>query len=176
MEDFVVRRSRLDDGEQIAATVAANVDHLRPFMPWANEESASAGFQATRAMSVMKNWDAGTDFEYLAVNSDSILVGNFGVHRRIGPDAVEIGYWLTREAQGHGYATRATRALTETALTLDDVRWVEIHCDVANVRSARIPDRLGYQLDRIVDWPEAAPAETGRHMIWVYPSASADQR
>jgi RimJ/RimL family protein N-acetyltransferase len=172
----VLRRSRLDDGERIAVMVAANLDHVRPFMPWANQESASAVFQASRAVSVMRNWDAGTDFEYLAIDQDSVHLGNFGVHRRIGPDAIEIGYWLTREAQGHGYATRAAHALTEAALALDDVRRVEIHCDVANVRSARIPDRLGYRMDRIIDWPKAAPAETGRHMIWVYPGESAIQR
>ena len=44
---------------------------------------------------------------------------------------------------------------------------VEIHCDEANVRSAAIPERLGYRLDRIEDDEIATPGETGRSMIWI---------
>jgi RimJ/RimL family protein N-acetyltransferase len=44
---------------------------------------------------------------------------------------------------------------------------VEIHCDEANVRSAAVPRRLGYRLDRVEDGDRTAPADTGRRMIWV---------
>ena len=44
---------------------------------------------------------------------------------------------------------------------------MEIHCDEANVRSAAVPRRLGYRLDRIEDDEVTAPAETGRSMVWI---------
>ena len=44
---------------------------------------------------------------------------------------------------------------------------MEIHCDEANVRSAAVPRRLGYRLDRIEDDDVTAPGEIGRSMIWV---------
>jgi RimJ/RimL family protein N-acetyltransferase len=76
--------------------------------------------------------------------------------------------WAT-SASGHGHATAASRALTEVALTLPGIERVEIHCDQANLRSQRVPERLGYRLDRIDPVPVAAPAETGHCMIWIYP-------
>jgi RimJ/RimL family protein N-acetyltransferase len=170
LDDFVLRRSGPEDGDLIAATVAANLEHVRPFMPWANEESASAAFQRTRSLTVVKEWDERASFEYLAVGPADVHLGNFGLHRRIGPDAIELGYWLTREAQGHGYATRSARALTAAALALDDVSRVEIHCDEANARSAAVPARLGYRMDRVIDVPPRAPRETGRQTVWVYPA------
>ncbi len=68
---------------------------------------------------------------------------------------------------GQGLATEAVALLTDAALAIDDVDRVEIHCDQANVRSATVPERLGYRLDRIDDDEIAAPGETGRSMIWV---------
>ena len=44
---------------------------------------------------------------------------------------------------------------------------MEIHCDEANVRSAAVPRRLGYRLDRIEPDAITSPGELGRMMIWV---------
>jgi RimJ/RimL family protein N-acetyltransferase len=63
----------------------------------------------------------------------------------------------------------AAKAVTEAAEALDDVDRVEIHTDEANVRSAAIPRKLGYRLERVdVRRPEA-PGESGRLQIWVRP-------
>jgi RimJ/RimL family protein N-acetyltransferase len=95
------------------------------------------------------------------------ILGSFGLHRRSGPDSIEIGYWVHAAHAGRGYATAAARALTQVALALPGVLRVEIHCDAANVASAAIPRKLGYRLDRIEDREPQAPSETGRLMIWV---------
>ncbi len=102
-----------------------------------------------------------------AVPGGAALVGTFGLHRRIGPGGIEMGYWIHVDHAGRGYGLAAARALTAVALALADVERVEIHCDVANAASAAIPRRLGYRLARIDDREPEAPAETGRHMIWV---------
>jgi RimJ/RimL family protein N-acetyltransferase len=115
-----------------------------------------------------EGWEAGTDFGFLLLDSgETELLGIFGLHRRIGPAGIELGYWLDRTAVGHGYASAAAEALTLAALKLPDIDRVEIHCDEANVRSQRVPERLGYRLDRIEDVEAKAPAELGRSMIWV---------
>ena len=51
---------------------------------------------------------------------------------------------------------------------MDDCR-VGIHTDEANVRSAAIPRKLGFRLDRIDLVTPEAPACTGRMQIWVNP-------
>jgi RimJ/RimL family protein N-acetyltransferase len=145
-------------------------------MPWAVPSAATIEEQQQRAARVEHWWDAGSDFTFLLLDaSETACLGLFGLHRRVGPDAVELGYWLSYDAVGKGHATAAARALTAAALTLPNVDRVEIHCDEANVRSRGVPERLGYRLDRIEADEIAAPAEIGRSLIWVYPPRSADR-
>jgi RimJ/RimL family protein N-acetyltransferase len=66
---------------------------------------------------------------------------------------------------GRGLATRAAGALTDAGPALPDVDRIEIRCDEANTASAAIPKRLGYH--RVEEREPAAPAESGRLMIWV---------
>lgn len=154
----------------MADAVAANLDRLGPWMPWAVPEAATVEGQRERETKVEEWWEDGSLYNYLLLDSaESSLRGIFGLHRRIGPGGLELGYWLDRGATGQGYATTAARALTHAALSLDDVARVEIHCDEANERSQRIPLRLGYRLDRIEADDIEAPGEVGRSMIWVFP-------
>ena len=96
------------------------------------------------------------------------VLGIFGLHRRIGPQAIEMGYWLSHDVVGRGYATAAAGALTTAAMNHCCIDRIEIHCDEANHRSQKIPQRLGYVLDRVEDDGIEAPAEIGRSMIWVF--------
>jgi RimJ/RimL family protein N-acetyltransferase len=171
LEASVLRRERPGDEALVADAVAANLGHLRPWMPWAVPEAATVEAQRERETKVEEWWEDGSLFNYLLLDpAERALRGIFGLHRRVGPRALELGYWLDRDATGQGHATAAARALTDEALTLDDVERVEIHCDEANERSQRVPLRLGYRLDRIEPDEIEAPGEVGRSMIWVYPA------
>jgi RimJ/RimL family protein N-acetyltransferase len=172
IRDIVLRRERLDDVDLVASTVRESLDHLRPWMPWATPAAATGAAQRERIIRVEQWWDAGSDFTFLLMDAvGKRMLGHFGLHSRIGPSAIEIGYWLAPDATGHGYATSAAGALTKAALDDLDVVRVEIHCDEANARSQRIPQRLGYRLDRVEDDEIEAPAEVGRSMIWIFPAA-----
>ncbi|WP_063750134.1 GNAT family N-acetyltransferase [Kitasatospora cheerisanensis] len=163
-----LRRRRVADAAGLNAAVLANLDHLRPWMPWAanaptlpeSEELSVRGEQV---------WDEGTDFMYLlGLDAEpALVIGGFGLHGRLGPGALEIGYWVHREHTGRGLATAAARALTGAALALPGITRAEIHCDESNGASAAVPRKLGYTLDRIDAATPTAPAETGRKMIWV---------
>lgn len=61
-------------------------------------------------------------------------------------DRAEVGYWLDAGATGQGFATEAAKALIDVAATIPWMENVEIHCDVANAASARVPQRLGFTL------------------------------
>ncbi len=50
------------------------------------------------------DWAAGGDVVYGAF-SESSVVGGCGIHRRAGPETLEIGYWVHVEQLGNGYAT-----------------------------------------------------------------------
>jgi RimJ/RimL family protein N-acetyltransferase len=113
-------------------------------------------------------FDAGTDFQFLfRETSTDALVGAGGVSRRVGPGAVEIGYWVRSDRHNRGYATRAAGAMTDATFTyLADVDRVEIHMDCANVASARIPEKLGYRLLRTETREKLAVGHTGKGYVW----------
>jgi RimJ/RimL family protein N-acetyltransferase len=187
---LILRRNRVGDAPAVARAIRESLDHLQPWMPWANPGAASVEAQATRLAEVEAAWHGGTDFVYLLVpeqddgdgggthdpvtgtatgTDDDEVLGMIGLHRRLGPGAIEIGYWTHVAHSGRGYMTAAAQAITRTAEALDDVRRVEIHTDEANVRSAAIPLKLGYRLDRVDTRRPEAPAESGRLQIWVRP-------
>lgn len=167
----LVRYRGGEEGALLAA-VAANLDHLRPWMPWA----AAPPTLATLADFVRRclvEFETGAGFGYwLREEETGDLVGGAGLHGRLGPGALEIGYWVHAGRTRRGYASAAAAALTTAALGIDGVHRVEIHCDEANVASASVPRRLGYRLAAVVDDEVEAPGESGRSMIWLTDAAA----
>jgi ribosomal-protein-serine acetyltransferase len=78
----------------------------------------------------------------------------------------EIGYWIHVDHVRRQLATRSAAALTEAGFALPDVGRIEIHHDVANVISGRVPSRLGYV--RLREEPAASESSggSGIHVIW----------
>jgi RimJ/RimL family protein N-acetyltransferase len=184
---LVLRRVHADDAGAIAVAVAASLEHLRPWMPWATPEAADLRSQLVRVAEADEMWDAGTGFIYAMIardagppgpaargmvrDPDGEFVGTIGLHRRLADGAVEIGYWTVAARTRRGYATAAAQAMTQVALALPGARRVEIHCDEANTASACVPRKLGYRLDRVEKHEKEAPGEVGRRMIWVWDPA-----
>jgi ribosomal-protein-serine acetyltransferase len=102
----------------------------------------------------------------LGIRFDDVAVGSCGLHRRIRPDGLEIGYWIHPSFTGRGIATSAGRLLTDAAFGIEGITHVEIHHDQANVASAGVPRRLGYRLVAEVADEIAAPAEIGIKHVW----------
>lgn len=164
-----LRRHRVSDATGIAEAVASSIEELRPWMPWAADEAADPDFQRQRLEASVDLWEQGSDFSYVVVDDEERVLGVMSLMARVGPRALEIGYWLRSDRAGRGIATSCVAALTKCALSCPGVDRVEIHCDEANVRSAAIPERLGYHLERIEDHEITAPGEMGRNMVWIFP-------
>ena len=166
-DDLVLRIVRVNDAAIVARSVRESLEHLRPWMPWASEESARETFQRQRLRGARHKAAMGEEWQYgLFPRDESMLVGAFGLIARKWPATIEIGYWVNVDAIGRGYAPRATRALTNAALALDGITTVCIRCDEANVRSAAVPRRLGFTLVSTETREPEAPAESGRLMVW----------
>jgi RimJ/RimL family protein N-acetyltransferase len=162
-----LRQFTVEDAVAIASSVRESLDHLRPWMPWANDQSADAAFQRERLRGLPAKAKSGEEWQYgLFRPDDDRVCGSFGLMTRMGPGTLEIGYWLHVDAGGRGDATRAAGALTDVALATDGVSRVYICCDEANTRSAAIPRRLGFTLTEVVGRAPEAPGERGRLMIW----------
>jgi RimJ/RimL family protein N-acetyltransferase len=165
---LVLRRLSVDDAATVAAAARDSLGHLRLWMAWATPEAVSVEAQTGRLHGPAGSWSANGSYEFGAFRSgDGPLVGMCGLHRRIGPGALEIGYWVHVNHIRQGIATSCAGALTTLGFGLRGVERMEIRCDAANVASAAVPARLGYHLDSVVEHEPEAPGEVGRRMQWV---------
>jgi RimJ/RimL family protein N-acetyltransferase len=175
VDNLVLRRHRVSDAAAIAQAVKDSLADLQPWMPWADERSASTEFQRIRLRQEKPFWDNGSVYTYLITReADGRLLGIVGLHRRVGAGALEVGYWLRTGETGSGVMTSAVKAVTGAALALPGIHKVELHCDEANRRSAGVARRAGYTLTTIRAKEPEAPAETGREMIWVMEGPDSD--
>lgn len=165
---LVLRRLTPEDAPALSRAVTESLDHLRPWMPWATPEAATVKAQRARLGGPAGTWEPdGSEYGFgMFLASDGTLVGGIGLHRRVGPRALEIGYWVHVAHTGRGYATSAAGAVTEVGFALAGTERLEIHCDAANRASAAVPVKLGYRLLRTEDREPQAPGETGRHQVW----------
>ena len=166
-DSYVLRLFRTGDSKALALAVGESLEHLRPWMPWADNESADERFQRRRLRGVQHKAAIGEEWQYGIFPADeSRVLGSFGLMTRQGPGTIEIGYWVHVDEIGHGLATLASRALTNVSLALDGITTVYIRCDERNTRSASVPRRLGFTLEQTVSRAPEAPGESGQLMIW----------
>lgn len=164
---YVLRRVTVDDAPAISVAATQSMEHLRPWMPWATPDGVSVEAQRARLSGPEWSWAPEGDYGYGVFLSDGRLVGALGLHRRIGPGALEIGYWVHVDHARRGIATASARALTDAGFAMRGIRRMEIHCDAANHASAAVPARLGYRMVGSENHEPEAPGEEGRRLIWV---------
>jgi RimJ/RimL family protein N-acetyltransferase len=134
-------------------------------MPWVTEEPLAREARIELLERWRREWEAGGDV-VVGLFLGTLAVGGGGLHRRIGPGALEIGYWVHVDHVGRGYASEAASTLTTLAFTVPGIDRVEIHHDRANTASGAVPQRLGFawageSIDEVT-----APGECGVEVRW----------
>jgi len=164
-DQLLLRRWVPGDAAVVGRAVDESLEHLRPWMPWVSQEPLSVERRRAMIQEWERAWLAGGDV-YMGVFLRARVVGSCGLHYRIGPGGLEIGYWTHPAFIRRGVATRAAGLLTDAAFALPVITRVEIHHDKANKASAGVPRKLGYQF--IGEEPDepAAPAEVGVSCRW----------
>ncbi|CAN90760.1 acetyltransferase, GNAT family [Sorangium cellulosum So ce56] len=170
---LTLRAWRPEDAPLIREAINTSLAHLRPWMPWAAHEPSS--MEATTALleKFRDDFTEGRDFHYgIFTRDERAVLGGTGLHPRIGPGALEIGYWLRETATRCGYATEAVAGLTRVALEELGVSRVEIRCDPRNTASAAVPRRLGYRHVTTLEANTLTPAGQPRDtMVWAQTAA-----
>ncbi|HEX4466971.1 MAG TPA: GNAT family protein [Solirubrobacteraceae bacterium] len=162
---LLLERWRSEDVEALHAATEASRAHLEVWTPWVCEGSIDA--RAAFVERSERHWESGEAFEYaIRTSTGGDVAGGAVLLARIGPDALEIGYWV---ASGHtrtGLATTAAALLAEAAFALEGIVAVQIHHDEANLASAAIPEKLGFRRIGTFPNPTSAPADTGFDTRW----------
>lgn len=139
-------RWTVEHAPALRVALAASEAHLRPWTPWVIDGKVPGMSLAERLAQHEAQFDAGAEWVYGLFSADGAeVLGGCGLYPRIGPRAVEIGYWLSAAHTGRGLATRAARVLTALALASPEIDRVEIRCERGNAASARVPERLGFE-------------------------------
>jgi RimJ/RimL family protein N-acetyltransferase len=142
---LVVRCYGPSDAKLLLESVAENVDHLKPWMPWAHAEPEPIEAIIDRVQRFRGLFDLHQDYVYGIFNKEETrLLGGTGLHTRLGQDQLEIGYWIHKDFTNQGLVTESTMALVKVAFEFIHVHRLEIHCDPRNLASASIPRKLGF--------------------------------
>ena len=150
---LVLRCYQPEDAAELARAVAASRAHLAPWMPWATQEITDPDHYLQLVRGFRAGFDMGVNFTYGIYDpTTGEQIGGGGLHPRIGPNALEIGYWIAVHRVREGLATETAAALTRVGFDVLGARRLEIRCEPDNVGSARVPIKLGYSRDGVIRW------------------------
>lgn len=158
--------------EDAPAVLAAFADpeirfwHMREV---ATEEEARSWIAAWR-----ERWSAETDGSWAiaAVGTDEV-VGQVAL-RTVGLEVGygQITYWVLPASRGNGVATQAVAALSRWSLEELGLHRLEIWHSVANARSCRVAENVGYALEATMR--SALQHEDGWHDMHVHGLVAGD--
>ena len=165
---LLIRCKRAADAPLLKRAVDSSLDHLRAWMPWAMYEPSELWVIEERIARFQREFVSGVDRSYGIFNAEETeILGGIGLHPGEFPGTLELGYWLRADQTGQGLATEAAAALTRAAFAELGAKRIEIRCDPKNLRSARIPERLGFRLEKVLIADTLTPSGEPRDtMVW----------
>jgi len=166
-ERLVIRCYEPEDAPQLHEAITRSVPHLRPWLPWVQQEPKGPEARVSIIRLFRGQFDLGLDYAFgIFDKTGKDIIGSTGLHTRIGKNAREIGYWIDINHINKGYATEAVSALIKTAFSIEGISRIEIRCAPDNIRSQHVPEKLGFRLEGIV---KTTAAEGVRDtMIWSF--------
>ncbi|MCF2141834.1 MAG: GNAT family N-acetyltransferase [Candidatus Lokiarchaeota archaeon] len=156
------------DAPLLEQAITESLEHLKPWMPWVHVEPEPIEKKINRLRKMRASFDLNKEFVFGIFNlKENQLIGGTGLHPRVEPNSIEIGYWIHADFTNQGIATEIAAALTKIAFEIYQFHLVEIHCDPRNIRSASIPRKLNFKheatlRDRVLNEKE----EPQDSMIW----------
>jgi RimJ/RimL family protein N-acetyltransferase len=144
-ERLVLRCWEPRDAPLLKDALDSSLEHLRPFMYWAHEEPQPVEAKAELLRGFRAAFDMGVSFVMgIFDRSEDQVLGGTGLHPRIGPGGLEIGYWVRASATRQGIATEVSAALTRVGFEVCEADRMEIRIEPRNEASAGVPRKLGF--------------------------------
>ena len=133
------------DAPLLKEAIDSSLDHLRPWMPWTEHEPQTLEEKTDLLKSFRSQFDAGENFVYGIFSADETeQLGGTGIHPRIEPGGLEIGYFIRASAARQGFVTESTAALTRIGFEICGADRIEIRIDPSNEASLGVPRKLGF--------------------------------
>ena len=153
-ENLKLTLSQQHHAEEITKVVLENLEQLKLWMPWAKDDysiDSAREFIKANLTEYAKNGSFSA-----SIILEETFVGGVGFHNLdLKNKSAHVGYWLAKEAQGKGIMTRCCRVLFDYLFDDLGLNRIQINCNIENVKSRAIPERLGFRLEGIhrqVEW------------------------
>lgn len=152
---LILRPPKIGEGLILNEAISESFESLTQFMPWAKQKP-SVDETEIYIRQAAANWILKKNEEpYLPLLMfDKVtgqFIGNTGYHHFDWTiPSIETGYWIRTSRGGEGLMTEAIHALTQYAFKELRVKRLTITCDVTNIKSKKIPEKLKFNLEAIL--------------------------
>ncbi len=152
---LILRPPEMTDAKIVNAAILESIKDLSRFMPWAKtppslKDTENFIQQALDNLVAKKNEEPYLPLFIFEKVSGEFLGSTGFHHMNWEVPCFETGYWLRTSAGNHGYMTEAVNAITRYAFIQLGAKRIAITCQMENLRSKKIPERLGYVLEGIL--------------------------
>jgi ribosomal-protein-serine acetyltransferase len=143
---LTIRCPRPGDGAELHAATLESMDRLRPWFPWADPQRTVEETEALLRQAQVRFLAREDLWLLLTLKGTDTLVGSSGLHSiDWAVPRFEIGYWVRTRYEGQGYITEAVLGITDFALNTLGAKRLMIRCNTANLRSAAVARRAGFE-------------------------------
>lgn len=142
---LVLRRWGRADAPLLQDALDASRADLLVWTPWVLEGVDDPSALERRVDGYRMDFEEGDNLLYAVFDpTETRILGGAGLYGRVGPQAMEVGYWVRSDAAGRGIASASAAALCEIGLSLPGVSSIELHCRSDHLASIRIAVKLGF--------------------------------
>lgn len=135
--------------EELNALIEQNMSHIRKWSAWLKDDRSIENTHAfikrnLKKFAANKGFAAG--IWYRDEMAGQIEYNYLDWKNR----KTEIGFWLGESFQGKGLVTKSCRVLIDYAFDELKLNRVEMHCGAENIKSRKIPEKLGFREEGII--------------------------
>jgi RimJ/RimL family protein N-acetyltransferase len=136
------------DEREVRQAIIETFQDLNTWLIWAKKKPTLKEMKAN-IKKARKQFLARKDLRMHLYRKDTKeFVGVSGLHRiDWSVPKFEIAYWCRKKFQGQGYILEAAKAITNFAFKSLKARRVEIRVDEKNIKSKKIPLKLGFHFE-----------------------------
>jgi ribosomal-protein-serine acetyltransferase len=136
----------LSDSVDIYNTINKQREYLSVWLPFV-EYTKNIDYTKKYIQSIL---DSPDDTKIYVIQYNDSFGGLIGFNKinKINKCA-EIGYWLSEPLQKKGIVTKSVQVLIDFAFRKLDINRIQIKCNTENIRSKKIPQRLGFHFEGI---------------------------
>jgi len=149
-EDAYLAHIRPCDAVELNALIISSFDHIREWSRWLTDKNRPLENTEEWIRKNQLQYGSGNGYE-MGIWYKGALAGQIGYNHFDRENRItEIGFWLGETFQRKGLITRSCTALIENAFTRLNINRIEMRCCTANLKSRKIPEKLGFKLEGIV--------------------------